>query len=1290
MKFARSLLIFSYGLFTIAAQSLLFREFITTFEGNDISVGIFFASWFLWVGLGATIVYRTRIITENLLENVELLFISYLPAFVLQLILIIQARQLVGIESYELWSVWAILIVSIIVNAPVSIITGMLFPIICRWIEKEQKLPVSKVYIFEAAGSFVGGLGVTVLLGIGVSLVRIFFILALLLSIPAALSQIVNTIQYSNAFSKKTGIIKAFLIFLIPVCILLGFFAKADQNLIHFIRVVKWTKLLPAESFTGAFQTAQAEYLYGVYQNQWVAMREGSVIETLPDESTAGRIAAIGLCQKPDASKVLVIGSGLGLCQQFLRLPQIQTITWSHYDNEYVQDVKKVIPPEFEIIDDRLQRPDGDIRLLLTEKKQSFDIVILNLSDATNSVLNRYFTVEFYRQIKSALKPGGILQLRVAGGENIMGTELINLGASAKLTLEQVFSRLVITPGEDTWFISSDSDNLTGDPGTLRDRFASIEGAGNVFTPQALLSVYLPERADAAIKNYSGADLPEEVLVNRDSRPLTHLYSLLLAAKQSGAPVTRLIKYLVLAGPLAFVIPALVFVVLRILYILRTPENGNKSGFDSSYLVFSAGCVSIGVVIVLMYLYQTHFGSLYRYIGVVSSLFMAGLTIGAVLTRYSLTNDRKIRPEKLLFAVIFLHSSIIGSIAFWPTEQWTHLSFGFAFVLSGLCVGSYFPIAARQLSNIAFENSKVGSKLETADHIGASIGGLMTSLALVPVLGTKISLLIFILLILTNVPAAILRIYRQDQVCSFDLISFRLQRLGYIFFSLGIWIILSSNLLAEAGARLRPALPRHSAQALAGGLVLEQNSKVLQETGKKIDYFLVRDANDTLIGYIFSSDDLAPDVRGFGGKINLAIYVNETNGKLIDFHIIRSNETPAYLELLSEWRKSLNESQLFQPEPFAGVHTVTGATISSEAFLEALQTSGHKFAAQILGRAIETTGPIEKTQRAYYLPDDQSMYLIGAFVLSLVVIYRGGFWSRFFILCLNLVLGGIVLNTQYSSEQIMTLLSGYMPAIKLTGAFVLVIGVPLLVIIFGNIYCGYICPFGAAQELIGYVLPGKYKQSITKETMQKARFVKYIILFVLVMVFFTCRDRTTLAADPLISIFNLRFSDYDFQSTMLLIVATALIGSIFYGRFWCRYLCPAGAFLSLLNHIALLKRYLPAKRFGRCEFGLTTKDNMDCIQCDRCRYIKSVPKVTTEQKYKGTQILIPYAIAVAIFISAVSINRFLKVIPVGQDYTTTLASSGGQPRNVDIQRVQRMIEQKKLSDKEAEFYKKLE
>ena len=182
MRFGRGLLIFSYGLFTIAAQALLFREFITTFEGSDISVGIFFGSWFLWVGLGALLVYRAGTFAKKLLTNIEFLFLCYLPAFIAGLILIIQARELAGIAPYALMPIKVIVLLSIVVNAPVSIITGMLFPIACRWVQKEDELAVSRVYIIEAAGSFLGGLGTTLLLGVSVSSARIFFILAFVVS----------------------------------------------------------------------------------------------------------------------------------------------------------------------------------------------------------------------------------------------------------------------------------------------------------------------------------------------------------------------------------------------------------------------------------------------------------------------------------------------------------------------------------------------------------------------------------------------------------------------------------------------------------------------------------------------------------------------------------------------------------------------------------------------------------------------------------------------------------------------------------------------------------------------------------------------------------------------------------------------------------------------------------------------------------------------------------------------------------------------------------------------------
>ncbi len=1289
MTFARALLIFSYGLFSIAAQTLLFREFVTAFEGNDISVGIFFSTWFLWVGAGAMIVRRAKGFAEKLTAKAELLLLAYLPAFALQMILMIQAREIAGIESYALWSVRNIVLVSILVNAPISLVTGILFPTICRWIElrsteERKRFSVSHVYTLEAAGSFAGGIGMTILLGFGVNPMMAFFLLALILSLS------VLAVQFTEKKSGREGFglraIPRIASFSVLVCACLCIAIGADKTLMSRVRIAKWTKLLPKEALTGSFQTPQAEYLYGTYQGQWVAVREGSVVETLPDESAGGRTAAIALCQVPEAKKVLVIGSGLGLCRQLLHLPRIENVTWAHCDSEYVQKINEFIPPELRIVDPRLHILSGDIRSSLADQKRSFDIVILNLPEATSSILNRYYTVEFYRGIEQALSPEGIVAVRTSGGENIMGTELVNLGASTKLTLEKVFSNLVLTPGEATWFIASDSETITGEPGTLRDRFASIEGASRIFTPDALLSVYLPDRAAAALESYSQADLPAEFLINRDEKPLTYLYSLLLTARQSGAPAARLVKHLVMAGPLPFLIPILVFVILRGLYVLRPVREGRASGFDSSVLVFAAGAVGIGAVIVLMYLYQTYFGSLYLHIGVVSSLFMAGLTIGAASMRYLLRKTAKYRVQIWLLPVIIIHSLILCAIAFWPGEQWTHLTFAIAFVIGGFCTGCYFPIAALQLADSGVETGRAGSMLETADHIGASVGGIVTSLALVPVLGAGTTLLVFVALILANIPTVVLRLFKAEKLVYSGTTVFRLHSLGYCLFGIGLSIVLCSNLLARAGAKLKSTLPQLTAQALASELRIAPESGIPVGTTDKIDYFSVFDANDKLTGYIFSSLDLAPEIRGFGGKINLAVYVDDPNGKIIGFHIVRSNETPAYLELLDPWRDSLIGHCLFEPEPFKDIHTVTGATISSEAILAALQTSGRKLAEEILNRPIEPE-TATKSEHAKYLPDISGIYLVGTVILALVVTYVGGFWSRLGVLVLTFVVGGLWLNAQFSSEHIINLLSGQIPSITLSGVFLLVVAIPLIVLLFGNLYCGYICPFGAAQELVSYLLPARFKPRIQPESMRQARFARYVVLLIVIGVFFISRDRTTLGADPLISVFHLTFTTSDLKSTLLPVVLGVLVVSILYTRFWCLCLCPVGAFLSLLNRVALFKRYLPAKKYGRCSFGLTGKDMMDCIQCDKCRYDKTAVARAREQR--STPVFSTIVLVVAVFVSAVSIRRFLQVIPAGAD-TEVVSATGGQVRDVDLQRVREMIRQNQLSDKEAEFYKRLE
>jgi polyferredoxin len=250
------------------------------------------------------------------------------------------------------------------------------------------------------------------------------------------------------------------------------------------------------------------------------------------------------------------------------------------------------------------------------------------------------------------------------------------------------------------------------------------------------------------------------------------------------------------------------------------------------------------------------------------------------------------------------------------------------------------------------------------------------------------------------------------------------------------------------------------------------------------------------------------------------------------------------------------------------------------------------------------------------------------------------------------------------------------------GVFILTIGAPLLAIVFGNIYCGYLCPFGALQEFIGYVLPARLRPILSKKQMQKGRFVKFIVLFVLIAAFFLSRNHNTLAIDPLIRVFSFRH----FDEFMLLIVAVALIGSFFYSRFWCRYLCPAGAFLSLFNKVAIFSRFLPAKRYTNCEYGLSINDKLDCIYCDKCRYERK-PVITESPLSFGSRYFLPTVLIIAIGIASVSVESFVKELPV---LSTAVAASpsAGQPRNVDAQKIKNLIRENKLSEHEADFYKK--
>ena len=354
-----------------------------------------------------------------------------------------------------------------------------------------------------------------------------------------------------------------------------------------------WARLLPVEQYAGAFATTHARYLYGAHHGQFNVVSFESVTESVPQSEYASELAALHLAQKPDAGSVLVAGhDSYALCRRLAEFPTLGKIVWLHPDIGYPSRLLSVLPLELRTGLSKLEMPAEDIRDYL-QNGQKFDLIILNLPAAATLSINRYFTKEFFLLVRDALTPGGVVGVKISGGENFMSGELHRIGASVFQTLESVFSSIGIKPGDATWLLASNRANvLTQDAAELVSSFASIAGAATLYPPEGLRSLYPADRAEFQLNAYHG--IADENLVNRDRHPLALFHTLLLAGKQGGAgdKTVRTIVSFSRNGFIPVLSLILLYGLLRAVYLRRPVPNAVN--LDSGFLVASAGGCGLG------------------------------------------------------------------------------------------------------------------------------------------------------------------------------------------------------------------------------------------------------------------------------------------------------------------------------------------------------------------------------------------------------------------------------------------------------------------------------------------------------------------------------------------------------------------------------------------------------------------------------------------------------------------------------------------------------------------------
>lgn len=1275
MSIRRALLVFVLGLFALLAQTLLFRDFLAAFEGSELGIGCFFGTWLLWVALGAILGRYCAAYGRRL----PALVLLYIPAFVIEHYLIRSARDLAGITSYDLFPYRSMITLALLTNAPVSAVTGLLFTLACPWLAEnkparpshtEGHLPVAWAYILETLGAAAGGIGVTFALTLRLPPQTVFLAGALVLSAAVAAVWRARLLRFLPPVT-------------LAAILLLnggGWWAERDAR-------ASWSRLLPQKFYQGRFATAQAEYLYGEREGQFIVLCEGATCETLPNRERGGEVTAITLSQCPVAERVLVLGPmSLAICRQFAALPQIKDVVWLHPDPEYPQRLAAALSEPFLSALDDVTIPQVDGRTYLESTEDRFDLIILNLPDATTLVLNRCFTREFLSLVKNRLNKRGVAALRLTGASNFLGGELANLGASAMAIFEDLFKTIALKPGDESWLMGSQDVSLTESPEILRDRFAAIHGAATVYPAENLISLYPPDRIAFQQSRYRETleQTGKDLLINTDQHPKALLFTLLLALRQAGVRGLAAHLPVFLSTFLGAVLAAVLsYAPLRCVYLLRSRASGSRNAelpqdhqsewtssvFDGAFLVSVMGLAGMSISIVLMFAYQARFGSLFLHIGFISALFMAGSFLGGGFSARILA-PRTEEPRALLPVCLIAHLALAGLIALAGMNA-SRTQYNILFSLAGLFTGIYFPIAAHRLRSAHHAVISSGAALETLDHLGAAIGAVVTGLFLLPLFGARATLGLLALLIAANIPVHFLR---KQRCGAADQPSRIIRPLAYTLFGAAVVCLIASH-AAERTAYAGKVQLAIQAMIPPGGEVPLEKHEMTLEDGRAITYFSATGA-DLATTYYFSSEPFASDIFGFAGPVDLAIVVKQ-DGTLKNVRITASWETPTYLELVEPWLTTLAGRNLFAPEPFQGVDTVSGATLTSSAVLRGLEASGRAFAAHVLKQAPETA-PQSSTP-----PIDTRTWWMAAFLAGAVLMrFRPGKWRRRAFLAATAIVLGYYYNLQYSTQQAFSLLAGNIATYGWTATFLLTIIVPVLTLLVGNVYCGYICPFGALQELLGDLRPRWLNTDPDKDSWRYARWIKYALLFLLVLIFAATRDYNVLSADPLVTVFGaLR------EQNILILGLILLALSIPFRRFWCRNLCPAGAFLALLNHVRLLRKLSPPTLPRRCDLGVRNREELDCLRCDRCVYRKETPPPPEKSSPHAAHILLPAVIAIAAIITISSFHHAGHTIEAWTAITPAPAGFAGKPREVDLPRIQRLIEKRDLSDREADFYR---
>jgi len=738
------------GLSSIIGQLILIRELTISFFGNEFFIGWILFSWLFWVGIGS--LFLNKIFTTTPKFGVvvvcQILIAIFLP---LEIFLARFSRTILAGPTGQIPNLLPAILYSFFILAPLCLILGLQFNIISRFWKSvfpknELSQILGKAYLLEALGFIFGGLVFSYVL-IFINEFQAASILAFINLLGCLFIVFLN--------KKQNPILKLVVIILIIFFVGILIFSKDINNKTNTLRYPNQKLIEVKNSLYGNIAVSQTKDQYNLYES-------GLLVETSKEEFSTEEIAHFSLLFHRDPQKLLLIGNGInGTLKEILK-HWPNKVFYLELDPMMIDLAKKYASLENQDIlkDETIKIISADARNYFKKNPNLFDAIIISLPNPSTALINRFYTEDFFKEIKHHLYAGGIFAIKLSLSPNYFGPEIENLDASIFKALEKVFPSVLILPEDNHLFISS-LDKIDYDYWPLFSRII-IRNIKTNFINEAYLKYRLN---NDRIKTLLSGLENNRAQINQDQKPIGYYYNFVY---WTSIFYPKLAKFLQVLTKIKFWW-VIIFIIILGFWVLtlsgfrarsghglpdrvgeereRDPEAASlgrpKKAWGNAQnllpiVMAVAGFSLMATEIIIIFGFQVFYGYLYYKISLIITFLMAGMALGAWLAMKKIKSKINYLIIIQSLIVIFFLLILVGFYLLFENPPKPSLLIEIIFLISvaliGGLVGFEFPIINKLYLENKNDTRKTGI-IYGVDLIGSCLGASLISIFFIPIFG---------------------------------------------------------------------------------------------------------------------------------------------------------------------------------------------------------------------------------------------------------------------------------------------------------------------------------------------------------------------------------------------------------------------------------------------------------------------------------------------------------------------------------------------------------------------------